>query len=65
MGQGEDLATRSRKRIVEEYVNYSNGNSFNNGNSMDLGSGDGNGQARDGSRPASAAWMFTVLVWRI
>ena len=41
----------------------SNGNSFNQGNSMDLGGG--NSYARDGSRPASAAWMFTVLIWRI
>jgi hypothetical protein len=37
-----------------------------NGNSMCLGGGNTYGQeARDGSRPASAAWMFTVLVWKI
>lgn len=61
-------AHHSRKRIVEEHVNYSNGNSFSfaDGNSMCLGGGDSTGpQPRDGSRPASAAWMFTVLVWRI
>ena len=47
-------------------MNYSNGNSFADGNSMDLGSGASYGvQVPDGSRPASAAWMFTVLVWRI
>ena len=47
-------------------------NSFNGGNSMDLGTnshdlGGGNtyGCASDGSRPPSAAWMFTVLTWRI
>ena len=47
-------------------MNYSNGNSFNQGNSMDLGTGNSYGlQVPDGSRPPSAAWMFTVLVWRI
>jgi hypothetical protein len=44
-------------------------NGFNGGNSMDLGSGDAygsGGQARDGSRPASAACgVFDVLTWRI
>jgi hypothetical protein len=45
---------------------HSNGNSFADGNSMDLGAGNSyGGQARDGSRPASAAWMFTVLIWRL
>jgi hypothetical protein len=49
---------------------FSNGNSFGlaDGNSMDLGSGNSYGpgsQARDGSRPASARWMFAVLIWRI
>ena len=39
---------------------HSNGNSFADGNSMDLGS-----EVRDGSRPASAAWMFRVLVFRL
>lgn len=51
-------------------MNYSNGNSFGAsvGNSADLGGGASYGsgsQVSDGSRPASAAWMFTVLVWRI
>ena len=31
---------------------------------MDLGSGASYG-VRDGSRPASAAWMFAVTIWRI
>jgi hypothetical protein len=45
---------------------YSNGGSFANGNSMDLSGGQSYGaRARDGSRPASAAWMFTVLIWRL
>jgi hypothetical protein len=50
----------ARKRIVEEKMNFANGNSMNLGAGNSYG-----GQARDGSRPASAAWMFTVLVWRI
>jgi hypothetical protein len=43
----------------------SNGASFilNGGNSMDLGSGASYG--RDGSRPASAAWLFTVTIFRL
>ena len=51
---------------IEESVN-----SFNGGNSMDLGTnshdlGGGNTYGTgDGSRPPSAAWMFTVLTWRI
>jgi hypothetical protein len=43
---------------------HSNGNSFSNGGSMDLGSGASYG-VRDGSRPPSAAWMFAVTIWRI
>ena len=45
-------------------MNYSN---VNNGASMCLGSGASYGhEARDGSRPASAAWMFPGdPVWRI
>jgi len=40
--------------------------SLANGSEMDLGSGESYGiQGRDGSRPASAAWLFAVLVWRI
>ena len=43
----------------------SNGNSFANGNSMDLGGGNSYGTAvPDGSRPASAAWLFAVSIWR-
>jgi hypothetical protein len=47
---------------------YSNGGSFGNGSSMDLGGGNTYGPgspARDGSQPAAAAWMFTVLIWRV
>jgi hypothetical protein len=45
---------------------YSNGGSFGNGSSMDLGSGESYGSAaRDGSQPAAAAWMFTVLIWKL
>jgi hypothetical protein len=43
---------------------HSNGNSFGNGQSIDLGSGASYG-GRDGSRPPSAAWMFAVTIWRI
>ena len=45
----------------------SNGNSFANGNSMDLGDSGSSctAEARDGSRPASAAWLFAVSIWRI
>jgi hypothetical protein len=43
----------------------SNGNSFG----MDLGGGasygHGSQEGRDGTRPASAAWLFTVLIWRL
>ena len=43
-------------------------NSFADGNSMGLGGGNSYGpgsQARDGSQPASAAWMFAVLIWKL
>ena len=48
----------------------SEGNGFNNGNSMNLGGGQGygtGGQARDGSSPPSAAWGLFAgdPVWRI
>lgn len=44
---------------------------FADGNSMNLGAGSSYGtnshgvQSPDGRLPASAAWLFTVLVWRI
>jgi hypothetical protein len=45
---------------------HSNGNSFSNGQSMDLGSGASYGvQVPDGSRPASVAWLFAVTIFRI
>jgi hypothetical protein len=42
---------------------HSNGNSFNVSEGNAYGSGASYG--RDGSRPASAAWMFAVTIWRI
>lgn len=48
---------------------FGNGNSFGEaiGNSMDTGDGipRSAGQAGNGRVPASASWLFTVLVWRI
>lgn len=49
---------------------FSNGNSFSmaDGSAMELGAGESygtGGQVRDGSRPPAAAWMFTVLIWRL
>jgi hypothetical protein len=45
----------------------SNGASFGNGQAMDLGSGESYGKdcSRGGRQPASASWMFAVLIFRV
>ena len=50
-------------RIVEESMNHGNGQAMDLGSGASYGPGSG---ARDGSRPASAAWMFAgEPLWRI
>jgi hypothetical protein len=71
--KGPGVAERRDRFREDEVLMFSNGNSFGecansvaNGNSMELGSGNSYGMpVADGSRPASAACMFTVLVWRL
>ena len=43
---------------------HSNGNSFGSAGT-DLGGSNTYGQSGDGSRPASASWLFAVTVFRL
>jgi hypothetical protein len=44
----------------------SNGASFESNGGNSYGSGQSYGvRVPDGSKPASVAWLFTVLIWRL